>query len=330
MEKAVEKLLDRVELGDAQVFENMTVFPLCLDNGKAPEYLTLGEAMEKKVLKVEEVDEGGSVPELKAVNEADIPVMLIDGEELIGAKQNRIVNLTVLLGKKSRTRIPVSCTEAGRWRYESREFQDSREVSPSRLRARKVAAVSEHMELEDSRDADQGEVWDEVEHLQAAMKVESGTSAMKDVYVAVTDDLGRSVKAFDRLPSQVGMLVMIDGEIAGLDLVPRNEAYASYHEKLVRSYAMGAMESRARENERWVRRETRRRRGERVEGEDKDKNDDAGSKARAFLDELRTTDEMKKRALGLGWDLRYKGAKAVGAALLYRSHVMHATFFRQT
>ncbi len=309
MEKAVEKLLDRVELEDAQVFENMTVFPLCLANGKAPEYLTLGEAMEKDVLEVEEVDEGGSVPELRAVNEADVPVMLIDGEELIGAKQNRIVNLTILLKKRSRTRIPVSCTEHGRWSYSTRKFRDSKVVSPYRLRAKKAAAVSENMQMRGTRESDQMEVWDQVEELQGAMHVESHTSAMRDVYEAVTEDLGKCVKAFECLPSQVGMLVIIDGEVARLELVPRNEAYGAYHDKLVRSYAMGAMESRM----------TRRVRKY---------NADAGAKARAFLEELRSTDEMKEKALGLGWDLRYKGATAVGAALLYRRHVMHATFLK--
>ncbi|MFC1672461.1 ARPP-1 family domain-containing protein [Planctomycetota bacterium] len=179
MEKAVVKLLEKLELAEAQTYGNMTVFPLCLENGKAPEYLTLKQAMEKKVLTVEEVDEGGSVPELRARNKADSPIMLIDGEELIGAKQNRIVNLTILLKKKAATRIPVSCVEQGRWSYQSRAFADSDEVAPRKLRARKVAAVSENMEVHDSRASNQGEVWDSVEELQSNLSVGSATSAMK-------------------------------------------------------------------------------------------------------------------------------------------------------
>ena len=38
---------------------------------------------------------GGSVPELKVINKAEIPILLLDGEELVGAKQNRVLNTTM-------------------------------------------------------------------------------------------------------------------------------------------------------------------------------------------------------------------------------------------
>jgi len=61
------------------------------------------------------------VPELAVVNDGDIHVLLLDGEELRGAKQNRMLNTTILLKPKSKTIIPVSCTEQGRWNYASAE-----------------------------------------------------------------------------------------------------------------------------------------------------------------------------------------------------------------
>ena len=68
------------------------------------------------------MDAAGSVPELLAHNPLDASVLLYDGEELIGAKQNRILNVTVLVAAASETRIPVSCVEEGRWRARSRHF----------------------------------------------------------------------------------------------------------------------------------------------------------------------------------------------------------------
>ena len=75
------------------------------------------EALDAGLARVEEVSEGGSVPELRFTNSAAMPILIVDGEELVGAKQNRVANLTILAPAKTTIRIPVSCVEAGRWRY---------------------------------------------------------------------------------------------------------------------------------------------------------------------------------------------------------------------
>src|SRR6266498_1481531 len=89
------------------------------------EYVTLEEALPLG-FRITEVDAAGSVPELLASNPLESPVLLYDGEELLGAKQNRILNVTVLLAAKSDTRIPVSCVEEGRWNARSAEFGTAR------------------------------------------------------------------------------------------------------------------------------------------------------------------------------------------------------------
>jgi len=65
------------------------VIPLLSENGAGPDYLTLKEAMEAQLIAITEVTEGGSVPELKVKNTGARPVLILDGEELSGAKQNR-------------------------------------------------------------------------------------------------------------------------------------------------------------------------------------------------------------------------------------------------
>lgn len=97
MEKAVLDYVTTLELGELQTYENMAVAPLFSPVKGGPSYVTMKEALEGGVLLVTEVGEGGSVPELKVRNSGDKPVLLLDGEEVSGAKQNRVLNTTILI-----------------------------------------------------------------------------------------------------------------------------------------------------------------------------------------------------------------------------------------
>ena len=78
-----------------------------------PPYLLLGTAIEAGQAVVEEVNESGSVPNLVVTNKADRPLLISEGEILVGAKQNRVVNVTVLVAAGVKFLMPVSCVEAG-------------------------------------------------------------------------------------------------------------------------------------------------------------------------------------------------------------------------
>src|SRR5437667_4791990 len=91
--------------------------PLIRHNGaiREPDYLLLEDAISQGKVRVTELHAGGSVPELRLENAANLPVLVVDGEELVGAKQNRVLNLTVLAPAKQTIVIPVSCVEDARW-----------------------------------------------------------------------------------------------------------------------------------------------------------------------------------------------------------------------
>ena len=73
----------------------MSVAPLVgMTEEKGPEYLTMTEALADDLLEVTEIDHGGNVPNLRVRNLCDKQVLLLDGEELMGAKQNRVLNTT--------------------------------------------------------------------------------------------------------------------------------------------------------------------------------------------------------------------------------------------
>ena len=56
-----------------------------------------GQATPDSASDVTELDEGGSVPELRVRNLSGASVLLLDGEELMGAKQNRVLNTSVMV-----------------------------------------------------------------------------------------------------------------------------------------------------------------------------------------------------------------------------------------
>src|SRR5438132_1291509 len=111
-----------VRVGQPIRHEALTILPLFIESNGQVDYLLSDEAIQASSVTVEEVSEGGSVPDLLVENKGDLRVLFIEGEELIGAKQNRILNTSVLIAAHSKIKIPVSCVERGRWRYKSRHF----------------------------------------------------------------------------------------------------------------------------------------------------------------------------------------------------------------
>lgn len=189
MIKMVNNLLSSLELGEAQQYKNMHLFPLFYSGNHSPEYLTLKEALEKNLLVITEVQQEGVVPELRVKNQSPFMILLLDGEELMGAKQNRILNTSILIKEQSEIIIPVSCTEQGRWSYTSKNFVDSDLVAASRIRASKVSTVSESLEKSKHFFSDQLKVWNQVRELAFESHVSSKTDAMRDIYVAKERDL---------------------------------------------------------------------------------------------------------------------------------------------
>ena len=92
MEQSIQGYLGSLRLGEVQQFKNLAMVPVVSDYDDCLVYITLGEALGAGSIEIREVSEGGSVPELRVVNRAGKMVLILDGEELVGAKQNRIVN----------------------------------------------------------------------------------------------------------------------------------------------------------------------------------------------------------------------------------------------
>lgn len=306
MENVIAGRLQSVQFGAAQRYKNIAIVPLIAPDG-AFRYRTLGEALATSDITITEISASGSVPELLVINRGKSPVLLIDGEELAGAKQNRVLNTSILLKELSETRIPVSCTEQGRWSYASPAFAPSGNVMAQKARATKSRSVSHSLDASASYHSDQGEVWNEISELSAKACCHSPTSAMNDVFKSREDDLRRCTEIFQCVPGQIGLLAFTDTRPAGFDLVSLGAAYGTIHPKLVRSYALESLLESA--------------------PAEAPAHDFSGM-AESFVDRVVACGERRFPSVGCGFDYRYRGDTIAGAALVHADEVIHAAFFQ--
>src|SRR5262249_53024468 len=147
------------------------------------------EALVRGAAHVTETSTSGSVPELKFENRSDQPILIVDGEAVVGAKQNRIVNISILVPAQSITPIPVSCVERSRWSYRRPDFGSADHVLYSRSRAQKARHVSASLKASGRPRADQGAIWNDIALKSERMAAESQSEAMDAMFTKANREL---------------------------------------------------------------------------------------------------------------------------------------------
>lgn len=300
----VADALANIRVGDPVSFRNLDCFPLYSPENGAAEYVTLDEALEARTARITEVSDEGSVPDLKLFNEGDNPVFLLDGEELIGAKQDRVLNLSILAPSKDAITIPVSCVEQGRWNYRSSEFSSSGRTQYSRGRANRAMFVSDSMAESGSRRANQSETWNSIEKKLARMAVASDTRSMSDIYESHIRQVEEYVEHFSGQANQVGAVFAIDGDVVGLDLFDNSSTFEKLLPKILKGYALDA-----------------------VETSDTSEHSTNPASAHHFLESLKAERTRSFDAVGLGTDIRIESPRMSGGALAFDGKLVHFAAF---
>jgi hypothetical protein len=299
-----------VMLSEPQQHLGLTLFPLVAGTDDDDGYDLLPDAIAAGTLVITEVSEAGSVPELLATNSGHLHVLVLDGMQLIGAKQNRIVSRSMVLPAGSQTRVPVSCMEQGRWRHRSHAMGFGMDHSPAKVRrqTREVEAEAAEGDPMATLARAQGRVWQSIAESARAADAYSPTGALDDVYNARRAPLQDAAARFPAVPGQVGFLALVDGVPAGADLVASPRVWARLHDQLVRGYVFDALERAGSANGR-------------VDG-----NGGAGGIARAFLDSLIRAERRPVPTVGLG-DYRSLVGAVVGGELELDGVVLHLSGF---
>jgi hypothetical protein len=301
-----------VTIAAPQSAGGLTLFPLLGAEATGADYDLLPDALDAGTVVITEVSEAGSVPELLATNQGLRDVLMLDGMQLIGAKQNRTVSRTILLAAGTTTRIPVSCMEQGRWRPTTPGMRSGMYHSPAKVRRRTRAVESSHAdrgpaEAKPRSPAEllsmaQGPVWDAIHESSCKLGAYSRTGALDDVYDATRPRLEQLAATFPPVDGQVGFIAFLGGTPAGADLLNSPAAYARLHDRLVRGYLFDALEE-----------------GEAGDGA-------TPELARSFLDHAATLERQPLPTVGRG-EYRALAGVMVGGELELDGVVVHLSAF---
>jgi hypothetical protein len=308
MKEIVSHYLAERTLGEPQAWCNLAMVPLLGEDAVHAPYLLLDEALDQGVLFITEKDEAGSVPELRVENASDLPVLVLDGEELVGARQNRVVNTTLLLAAASTTVIPVSCVEQGRWSYDTPAFRSEKRMMNADLRAMKAGHVHASLSRERAHRSDQGALWHGIADMAERRRAFSPSGAMSAIHNEDRSLVRDYEKAFHPVPGQIGALFLLNGHAAGLDAFGRHETLSRVFSKLLRSYALDAVD--------------------RYDPPEKPPSPE--TEARAFLEACTEARVEAFPAVGLGQDGRLSSVRVVGFALALEGQVLHLSAFSRS
>jgi len=212
--------------------------------GPSP-YLLYQQAHEASLISIEEVGNGGIVGELQVANRANQHVLLVEGEVLLGMKQTRVLNVTILVPAQTVLQVPVSCVESGRWRAVSEEATGKAAVHlvPS-VRAAKTVTVARSMRGARTFASDQHAVWAGVDRVLDGYGADAPSRSYADLAGADATALTDVAKSVEPAPGQTGVLVLVDSHVSCVDVFESPQVLSALWSGLVASYQAESLATR--------------------------------------------------------------------------------------
>ena len=221
------------------------------DHQPALEYVLAAKAMADKTLVVEEVSREGSVPTLLVTNHLEKPVLILEGDLLIGGKQNRLSNSSVLIPKKTKMPLPVSCVEHGRWHHKSPRPESTHPEATQTESTHPEAfapsldciAAPVHRELKRAKLSQQPvsvqmKVWDSIENVQQARAYCSETSDHEELLQISRSELEDFLESTHCPDDAVGVAVVVGEDSYALDLFDQAATCRHYWKMKIHSSLM--------------------------------------------------------------------------------------------
>lgn len=208
-------------------YRNIGLVQLSATQAQSMRFIPGGPALEKGELVVSESTAGGVVGSLTALNNSGQYILLTDADVLTGARQNRIVNKSVLLSPYSKTNIDVSCVERLRWHYTSANFGNSGIVADPAIR-RDKASTFRKMNNEDEPAGTQAKVWS---HISNKLHIENFANETESYSDYMKQSMETRAEAFPECNIENGcngLAVIADGNVISIDIYGTEDLYAHY------------------------------------------------------------------------------------------------------
>jgi hypothetical protein len=302
VDETLTRALHSIEISRPVSHGLLHIFPLLGGTCEEGDISLLEDALWAGTLRLEEMHESGGMPEFRVVNGGGKRVLLLEGDELIGARQIRVVNSSVLVPAGSEIVLPVSCVGRGRWSYRSRAFSQETDSPPLALR-RPESRTAYDFPGRGHR-SDQGGVWRGVALKARLHGAAPPTHALQESHLS-----GR-LDPFEKLARELprgtsGVVVAIGERLALLEVLAGPCTFARTFRKLLSGYEFESV------------------------GLDRPYGTPDTPAVRGFIEAAAKAAQEEHRAVGAGRDVRFEAEGISGYALLGERSVLHAAAFAE-
>jgi len=229
---ALRAWLGGLKLVEAARQDDALLVGLEIRDGAGRRYVLLHEAIAAGSAQVSEQG-GGNVNVLTVTNKGGEPVLVLEGELVVGAKQNRTITETLLVAPGTAIPVQVGCVERGRWDQARTPFSSGRQTMEPSTRRATVKEMALHGAV------DQARLWADVHGRSQDFAAQSPTG---DYHSVVEKQLESSSRLFGQVPdspARVGMMVLLDGRFVGMDVVSHPLTWSALAGRLLPSYFVG-------------------------------------------------------------------------------------------
>ncbi len=232
--------MKKIEIGEPVYQRNLLMYPLYIENSRdfRGNIKTIDEAYKEGFGKFEELREP-SVNRIIFKNSGNVPVFAIDGEEVIGAFQNRVINTAFFSEPNTVIEVPVSCVEERRWKGE-RSFSSSGVALYPSLRAILLKTTNKSLSLNKTYHSDQSIVWKSIRNTLNSLRISSGTLSIHDAFKGYESQIEWYLENLD-LNNASGLIAFAGDKFICMDLFVSPYIFEKFKKKILRGYALDAI-----------------------------------------------------------------------------------------